>query len=124
MRVSIIALIAALTAAPALAQQGGTAHDGSQMDHGQMDHGQMDHGGHAGMTEGVHAKAEIHAIDGETVNLTHEPIPEIGWPTMTMDLKLLEGAEVADVKPGDKVLIMLEKDAEGLYGVRAIEKAE
>lgn len=129
MRVSTIALIAALTAAPALAQDGGVSHDGhmmdqGQMDHGQMDHGAMDHGAHAGMMEGVHAKAEIHSIDGDTVNLTHEPIPEIGWPGMTMDMKLLEGAEVDDVKPGDKVVIMLEQDAEGIYGLRAIEKAE
>ena len=115
MRISTLALIGALTVGPAFAADGqNSGHDGHK----------MDHSSHAGMTEGVHAKAEIHSIDGDTVNLTHEPIPEIGWPTMTMDLKLLEGAETGGAKAGDKVIVMLEKGADGLYGVRAIEKAE
>ena len=43
-----------------------------------------DHSGHSmsshdGM-DGIHAEATIHTIDGDTVNLTHGPIAEIGWP--------------------------------------------
>lgn len=85
---------------------------------------QMDHGDHATMAEGVHTKGVINAIDGETVNVSHEPIPAIGWPAMTMDLELLEGAEIGDVGPGDTAIIMLEPDAEGIYGVRALEPVE
>ena len=69
MRISTLALIAALAAGPAFAGDGKSGHDGHK----------MDHSSHAGMAEGVHAKAEIHSIEGDTVNLTHEPIPEIGW---------------------------------------------
>lgn len=76
------------------------------------------------MAEGVHTEGEIHSIRGDTVNLTHEPIPAIGWPTMTMDLKLLEGAEIGDVKPGDRATIMLEKGPDGLYGIRALAPAK
>lgn len=87
-------------------------------------HAQMNHGEHSTMAEGVHTKAVINAIDGDTVNVSHEPIPDIGWPAMTMDLKLLEGAEIGDVGPGDTAIIMLEPDAEGFYGIRAFEPVE
>jgi len=80
------------------------------------------HGSHAGMTKGVHTTGEVHTIDGGKVNLSHEPIPEIGWPAMRMDLPLLEGAETGSVAGGDKVMIMLEKGPDGTYGIRALEK--
>ena len=54
------------------------------------------------------------------MNLTHEPIPDIGWPATTMDSKLHEGADTGDVQPGDRATIMLEKGADGLYGIRAL----
>jgi len=106
------ALAATLLAAPALAQS----------DHSGMDHGAMQDD-HAGM-EGVHAPATINSMDGETVNVTHGPIAEIGWPAMTMDLKLLEGAEVGPVSAGDEAMMMLEKGPDGLYGIRALMPAE
>ncbi len=109
------ALLAAVLASPGFATepaQDGKSHDGAS------------HGTHAGMTEGVHAEARINAIAGDTVNVTHGPIPQIGWPAMTMDLKLLEGADTGDLQPGDAAVMMLEKGPDGLYGIRALEKAE
>lgn len=102
-----------------------TSHHGHES-HGHQaheDHSTMNHGSHANhhmMKEGVHAEGELHSIDGDKVNLSHGPIPDIGWPAMKMDLALLEGAEVGDVKPGDKVMFMLEKGADGMYGIRAL----
>jgi Cu/Ag efflux protein CusF len=84
-----------------------------------MDHGAMEHG-----AEGVHAPATINSIEGDTVNVTHGPIPEIGWPAMTMDLQLLDGAEVGPVAAGDEAVMMLEKGPDGLYGIRALMPAE
>ena len=85
---------------------------GHKMEHGKAgDHSQM---------AGVHAEAKINQIDGDTVNLSHGPIKDIGWPAMTMDLKLLDGAEIGDVKAGDTVMMMLEKGADGMYGIRAL----
>ena len=103
-------------------KEGGHGHN---MKHGEKEggHGQkMKHGksgDHAGMP-GVHAEAKINEIKGDTVNLSHGPIKDIGWPAMTMDLKLLEGAEVGDVKAGDTVMMMLEKGEDGMYGIRAL----
>lgn len=84
--------------------------------------GHGEHGSHTGMAEGVHATGEVHAIEAGKVNLSHEPIPDIGWPAMRMDLPLLEGADTGDVAAGDKVMIMLEKGPDGTYGIRALEK--
>ncbi|MFN0264218.1 copper-binding protein [Tepidamorphus sp. 3E244] len=83
-----------------------------------------EHGGHANMAEGVHATGEVHAITDKTVNVSHDPIPSIGWPAMRMDLPLLEGADIDGVSEGDKVMIMLEKGPDGMYGVRALERSE
>jgi Cu(I)/Ag(I) efflux system protein CusF len=87
-------------------------------------HGSMSHGSHSGMAAGVHADATINSIQGDTVNVTHGPIPQIGWPAMTMDLKLLEGAETGGVQPGETAVMMLEKGPDGLYGIRALEKKD
>ena len=82
--------------------------------------GHADHSGHDTMHEGVQTEATINSIDGKTVNLTHGPIPEIGWPAMTMDLQLLEGADVGDIAEGQDAMIVLEKGGDGMYAIRAL----
>ena len=109
MRKSVFALAFAMFLAPAA--YASDTHSGS-------------HDSHSGMVEGVHTLGEVHAMKGDSVNLSHEPIPEIGWPAMTMDLPLLEGAQVGEVAPGDRVMIMLEKGPDGLYGIRALDPAK
>ena len=69
---------------------------------------------------GIHAEATINSMAGDTVNVTHGPIAEIGWPAMTMDLSLLEGAEVQGVEVGDDVMMMLEKGPDGMFAIRAL----
>lgn len=100
-----------LAAAPAFAFASDDSHSGHDMS------------SHAGM-EGVHAEATINSIDGDTVNVTHGPIAEIGWPAMTMDLSLLEGAMVHDVEAGDDVMMMLEKGDDGMYAIRSLMPKE
>ncbi|XWN33058.1 MAG: copper-binding protein [Devosia sp.] len=82
------------------------------------------HGNHAAMADGVHTTEVVNAMSDTSVNVSHDPIPEIGWPAMTMDLSILDGADTGDVAVGDDVTIMLEKGPDGLYGVRALERAE
>lgn len=107
---TLLALVVMLLAAPgAIAQTKHDSHDGKT---------------HAAMEEGVHARAVINTIDGDTANVSHDPIPEIGWPAMTMDLKLLEGAEIGKVSPGDTATMMLEKGSDGVYGIRALVPEE
>ena len=129
MRLTTITLAAALLAAPVLAAGSGD-HSGhtmpkQEMDHSKMGHGTMDHSkmDHADM-EGVHTMAKINSVDGTTVNVTHPPIPALKWPTMTMDLQLLDGAELGTVAAGDSVMLMLEQGADGMYGIKAVMPAE
>ena len=119
MRLASLTLAASLLALPACAE----SH--SAMNHDSMDHSKMDNGtmNHSGM-EGVHTAATINSIDGDTYNVTHPPIPALKWPAMTMDLTLIEGAEVGDVSPGDKVMLMIAEGADGLYGLQAVMPAE
>ena len=112
MRILLLTAALALSAPAVMAQSThnhGHNHSGAEAK--SEDHGQM---------AGVHAEATIHKIEGNVVNVSHGPIPEIGWPSMTMDLTLLEGAKVGDVKPGDTAMMMLEQGADGIYGIRAL----
>ena len=54
------------------------------------------------------------------VNLTHEAIPAIGWPGMTMDMPLLEGARIRGVKPGDQAWFVFAIGPDGAYAIKEI----
>lgn len=89
------------------------------------DHSTMDHGNMA-MDEkvidgAVHAEAVVNSFGDGTVNVSHGPIPEIGWPAMTMDMPLMEGAEMmGEIADGDTVTMMLVKGDDGMYSVGAL----
>ncbi|MEO0771854.1 MAG: copper-binding protein [Pseudomonadota bacterium] len=89
---------------------------------GHSDH--SEHADHGAMQDGVHTEATINSINGDTVNVSHGPIPEIGWPAMTMDLQLLEGADIGEVEEGEDAMIMLEQGEDGMYAIRALMPAE
>jgi len=97
------------------------------MGHDMSSHGDMsshdDMAGHEGMA-GVHAEATVNSISDGMANISHGPIAEIGWPAMTMDLPMMEGAEVEGVEPGDEVMMMLEKGEDGMYAIRALSPKE
>lgn len=105
--------IAALTTAVVVGQ---TTHN--------MDHSKMDMSSEA--VEGaVHAEAVVNSLGDGTVNVSHGPIPEIGWPAMTMDMPLSPDAEMMDnVNPGDTVTMMLVKGEDGMYAVQALMPTE
>ncbi len=100
--------------------------------HGAMkqdDHSKMDHSGHGGMSNmqakevapGTEAAGTgvINSIDAgkKQVNLTHEPMPDLGWPTMTMDLPVTSKVALDAVKPGDKVDFRLKLGRDKVYRV-------
>jgi copper(I)-binding protein len=59
-------------------------------------------------------------VDGAKVNLTHDPIPQIGWPRMTMDMALLDEARIGEVKPGERAWLVFAIGKDGVYGVKEI----
>lgn len=132
MRIITLALSATLLAAPAFAdnhmQQEGINHgemDMEGMSQGSETHGGMDHGAmkHSDM-EGIHTTATINSIDGDTINVSHPAIPALRWPAMTMDMTLLDGAEMGEIGEGDEAMLMLEQGADGMVGIRALMPAE
>jgi Cu(I)/Ag(I) efflux system periplasmic protein CusF len=105
-----------LTATAAFAQ---TNH--GTMNHGTMNHGTMNHGAGKQMEGAVHAKAVVNSMAEGTANVTHGPIPEIGWPAMTMDLAVAPDAQImGEVAAGDSVILMLIKGDDGMYVIGAM----
>ena len=95
-------------------------HSTMNMGDGTMDHGDMPMD-QAMLDEAVHVKAVVNSFGDGTVNVSHEPIPEIGWPAMTMDITLVDNAEGMDeIADGQAVTMMLIKGDDGMYGVAAL----
>jgi Cu(I)/Ag(I) efflux system protein CusF len=61
----------------------------------------------------------LHSIDLEkrTVNLTHEPMPALNWPKMTMDLPVTSRVDLAAVKPGDHIHFTLKLGRDDVYRI-------
>ena len=99
----------------ALAGEGHAAHPqhGSDM--------QMAHAGH----NDAHGTGAVNSIDPvqHKVNLSHNPIPEIGWPAMTMDFPVAPSVDLHGLKPGMRVNFTIERGEGGMYEIRAIAPA-
>jgi membrane fusion protein, copper/silver efflux system len=55
--------------------------------------------------------------DERKIKITHEPIPALKWPTMTMDFPLASGISVTDLKTETKVSFQLRKIGEFEYKI-------
>jgi Cu(I)/Ag(I) efflux system protein CusF len=92
----------------------------AQMNHSTMDHSNMPMNDEK-IEGAVHASAVVNSIGDGTVNVSHDPIPEIGWPAMTMDMTVMPDAEMmGDIAAGDTVTLMLIKGDDGMYAIGAI----
>lgn len=118
MKTIIAALAALVLALPAVAEE-------KAVDHGKMDHGQMDHGT---MSEAEEANGVgvINSVDADKgmINITHDPMPELGWPTMTMDLPITKRVDLGTVKAGDKVDFKVKLGRDKQYRITEIEVAK
>lgn len=68
----------------------------------------------------------INSINTESraVNITHEPVEALGWPTMTMDMPVTRRVDLATVKTGQKVRFKLKKGRDKQFRIIGIEKTE
>lgn len=66
---------------------------------------------------------QVNAAAG-TVNISHEAIPAIRWPAMTMDIRVADKKMLSTVKPGQMVTFGLAKDPEAGYVISHIETAK
>ena len=88
--------------------------------HGSMNHGEMV--SKDNKTEAV-AVGVVNSVDEKAgkINVTHEPVPELGWPKMTMDLPVTRRVDLSTVKTGTPVNIKLKQGRDKQYRVMAIE---
>jgi len=89
--------------------------DHSIMDHSNMDHSKMD------MAEKTQAsgKGVINSVDteGRSINVTHEPMPDLGWPKMTMDLPVTRKVDLNNTNTGDAVSFTIKLGRDKKYRV-------
>jgi Cu(I)/Ag(I) efflux system periplasmic protein CusF len=82
---------------------------------------QMAHAGH----NDAHGIGTVNSVDPaqRKVNLSHNPIPAIGWPAMTMDFPVAPSVDFRGLKPGMRVNFTIERGEGGMYEIRAIVPA-
>lgn len=89
----------------------------------EMDH-ESSHGGtHSNMQEETfEALAVINTIDtgNHKINVSHEPIPALSWPAMTMDFDVSESVDLEGLETGLSVIIVLARGEDGIYMIHDI----
>ncbi len=78
-------------------------------------------GGHDEAT----ATGKVNSLDGagHTINISHQPIPSIGWPAMTMDFMAAPGVDLSWVKASSMVTFTLAKGPDGMWMIQSIKPA-
>jgi Cu/Ag efflux protein CusF len=82
---------------------------------------QMAHAGH----NDAHGTGTVNSVDPaeHKVNLSHSPIPEIGWPAMTMDFPVAASVDLKTIKAGTRVNFTIQQGQGGMYEIKAITPA-
>jgi Cu(I)/Ag(I) efflux system periplasmic protein CusF len=63
-------------------------------------------------------------VEAGSVNITHEPIPALSWPTMTMDLPVTEAVDLSGVKAGDTVEFAIVLGSDDVYRISQMRKTD
>lgn len=74
----------------------------------------------------VAATGVVNTVDADTrsVNLSHEPIPAIGWPAMTMDMNVADHVDLESVDEGQPVDFTIQRGADGIYQITDLKPAD
>ena len=96
-----------------------TAKD-EKMDHSKMGHGAMQAPANEGEATVIGVINSIDAAGGK-INVTHEPVKELGWPTMTMDLPVTKRVDLSTLKAGSNVKFKLKLGRDKQYRITEIE---
>ncbi len=75
------------------------------------------------MPKGRGKVVDVDAKSGK-VTLNHEPIKELGWPSMIMGFKVKDNKQLGKLKAGDEVEFDLKADEQELYMIERVEKAD
>lgn len=80
---------------------------------------QQSHGGH----EHSEVTGVVNTVDaaGRKLNVTHDPVPSLGWPSMTMEFPVGQSVDLSAVRPGSRVAFTLMKGTGGAYEVDSLK---
>jgi Cu(I)/Ag(I) efflux system membrane fusion protein len=56
-----------------------------------------------------------------TLNVTHDPIPELNWPVMTMDFPVAKGVKLEGLKADSQARFRIRQGEDGRYEIDAID---
>ena len=115
-----IMMITSLISAPLISQADSGKHQmqGNSVYMGGMDHKNMKNESQK-LIEGKGVINSV-SVDKRVVNITHEPIPAINWPEMTMDLPVTKHVDLDSVKSGETVDFMLKLGRDKQYRITKI----
>ncbi|MBX9909291.1 MAG: copper-binding protein [Beijerinckiaceae bacterium] len=68
-------------------------------------------------TEPPAAFGTINSVDvsRRTINLSHEPMPDINWPPMLMEFEANPNVDLSQLRPGTRVHFSLTRDKNGTW---------
>jgi Cu(I)/Ag(I) efflux system membrane fusion protein len=67
----------------------------------------------------VFASGRVEAVDAvkNRVRISHGPIDQLGWPSMTMEFDTLPGVDLSTVRAGQEVRFQLKQEHAGEYAI-------
>jgi len=70
----------------------------------------------------VFASGRVEAVDAakNRVRISHGPIDELGWPSMTMEFDTLPGVDLSAVRAGQEVRFQLKQEHAGEYAIQSL----
>lgn len=83
---------------------------------------QMVHEGHAE----AHGTGTVNTVNiaQRKIGMRHEPIPELGWPVMTMEFAVAPAVNLQAIQPGARINFTLQKVPDGSYVIQSVQPAE
>ena len=75
---------------------------------------------------GAKGKGVVNMVDAAAhkVNVSHEPIPSLGWPAMKMDFAVAPSVDLKTVQAGTQVEFTVGKNKAGLPEIQSIQPAK
>ncbi|MGE3333595.1 MAG: copper-binding protein [Rhodospirillaceae bacterium] len=82
-----------------------------------------DHSHNHGDQAGAKGKGVVNSVDavGHKLNMSHEPIPSLGWPAMKMDFEVAPSVDLKSVEAGTQVEFVVGKNKAGLPEIQSIQ---
>lgn len=71
----------------------------------------------------IQATGKVNAVEGDKINITHDPIKALGWPKMKMEFPVEKGTDLSGIKAGDAITFALKPVGED-YNVVEVKKAQ